>query len=77
MALPGIGTFLGGIGALIAKLPIQGRKERWKNELDKLENERKQILSEEWNEKKNNRLTVVLNRIDELNRLLRNSSDAG
>lgn len=76
MALPGIGTFLGGIGALLAKLPIQGRKERWKNELDKLRKEKIELLRGQCDYKKSVRLNAVNARMSELSKLLENSSDS-
>ena len=57
---------------LMEKLPIQGRKERWRNELDKLNEERTQLLLSAWDIKKSNRYHVVCDRIDELNRLCKN-----
>lgn len=59
---------------LTEKLPIQGRKERWRNELFKLEAEREELLKVNWDIKKANRHNVICKRIDELNRLCRNES---
>ena len=39
----GWGNFLGG---LMNKLPIQNRVERWKNQIDKLERERDELLKQ-------------------------------
>ena len=36
----GLGEFLGGIGKILDKIPLQGRKERWKNELETLTKEK-------------------------------------
>ena len=57
---------------LISKLPIQNRKERWKNQIDDLKVERDAILREDYDEKKARRLIGINNRIAKLERLLRN-----
>jgi len=56
------------------KLPIQDRKERWKNELAKLEIERKELLKGEADAKKVARLEYVDRRIVYYNQLLKNQS---
>lgn len=70
----GIGTFLGGIGKLLDKIPLQGRKERWKNEIDNLTKEKKKLVAEKWDSKKGQRVEVIENRIAYLNQLLKNSA---
>ena len=70
----GIGAFLGGIGKILDKLPIQGRKERWKNEIDNLTKERAQLLKGDCDEKKAARVDAINKRIDNLNQLLKNSA---
>ena len=73
MAL-GWGAFFGGIGKLIDKLPIQGRIERWKNELDNLTKEREKLLKGSCDDEKAKRLGVITERIAYLNQLLRNQN---
>ena len=72
--MAGIMEFLGGLGALLPKIPIQGRKERWKNELEKLEKERLSLLKGECDEKKSKRYDDIVVRIAYLNQLLKNSN---
>jgi hypothetical protein len=62
----------GFLDKLLSKLPIQGRIERWKNELAKLQREEKDILSGPSNVSASNRLSVVRKRMSELQELLRN-----
>jgi hypothetical protein len=73
MAL-GWGQFFGGIGKLFGKLPIQERKERWKNELDNLTKEKRKLLLGDCDEKKANRVAVIDERIAVINQLLKNSA---
>lgn len=61
---------------LMGVLPIQKRKERWKNELENLEKEKKRLLSGVCDEKKSDRLVIINSRVSELNQLLKNSTDA-
>lgn len=75
MAL-GWGAFFGAIGKILGKVPIQDRKERWKNEMDKLTNERRELLRSACDEKSSNRLLVVDKRIDTIHQWLRNSSSS-
>ena len=70
----GWSTFFGGVGKILDKLPIQGRKERWKNELDNLAKEKNNLLKGTCDEKKANRVLVIDKRIDYLNQLLKNSA---
>jgi hypothetical protein len=72
--MAGWGDFFGSIGKLFGKIPIQERKERWKNELDKLSSERQELLHGGWTEKKADRIIVVNNRIAQLLQFLKNSA---
>jgi hypothetical protein len=67
----GWGTFF---GTLMDKLPIQGRKERWKNELDKLNSEKGNLLSSTATAKSAARLSNIMDRIKYLETLLKNSA---
>jgi len=68
----------GFLDKLINKLPIQGRIERWKNELDNLKKEREEIekvpldINSAADRKKAMRLDFIDKRIDDINQLLRN-----
>jgi len=64
----------GFLDKLMGVLPIQKRKERWKNELDNLERERKNLLNGEANEKTSTRLAVIIERINYLQQLFRNAT---
>lgn len=68
----GWGTFFGGIGKLLDKIPLQGRVERWKNEFDNLTKEKATLLKGKCDEKKSERLDIVNARINYLTQLLRN-----
>lgn len=63
----------GFLDKLIDKLPIQGRKERWKNQLDGLQKERKKLLKGKWDAKKARRLFDIDDRISKLVQLLKNA----
>lgn len=71
-----ISTFLNGLGYLFGKIPLQDRKERWKNELENLEREKNEILISKADVKKAKRVTDIDKRIAYLNQLLKNSSNA-
>jgi len=58
------------------KLPIQDRKERWKNELDKCEKERASLLISKADITRAKRLNYLDDRIKYYNGLLKNSTDA-
>jgi len=73
MAL-GWGQFFGGIGKIIDKIPVQGRIERWKNELENLKREKENLLKGACDEKKAERVVVIDSRIDYLVQLLKNQS---
>lgn len=70
----------GFLDKLLEKLPIQGRVERWKNELENLKKERSEIekvplnINSAADRKKAMRLGVIDKRIDDLNQLLRNKA---
>lgn len=74
MSNVGWGTFFGGIGKLLSMLP--GRKERWKNDLDRLNNEKQELLAGKADKNKSDRLVVIMNKIALLEQLIKNSSDA-
>jgi len=63
----------GFLDKLINKLPIQDRKERWKNELENIRKERESLIKETWDVKKGKRLSWINGRIIELEQLLRNA----
>ena len=69
--MAGWGDFLGG---LMNKLPIQGRVERWKNELENLSKEKQALLKGEANDKTIKRLGIVIERIAYLAQLLKNKA---
>jgi len=70
----GWGTFFGGIGKLLDKVPIQGRKERWKNEVDNLTKERVKLIEGRCDEKKAAQVVAIDGRLTYLNQLLKNSA---
>lgn len=63
----------GFLDKLLGILPIQKRKERWKNELENLTKERNQLVGSQCDEKKANRVVVIDRRIAYLNQLFKNS----
>jgi hypothetical protein len=62
------------LGNLFEILPIQGRTERWKNEIDQLTKEKDSILKGDCSVKTTKRYNYIKSRIDELNRLLKNKT---
>jgi hypothetical protein len=58
------------------KLPIQNRIERWKNEIDKLERERAEILIHKADVKSAKRLAVIDDKLKYYNGLCKNSTDS-
>ncbi len=58
------------------KIPIQDRKERWKNELDNLQKEREELLRGACNDKNVKRMEFIDNRIRYLNQLCKNSTNS-
>lgn len=69
-------SLFGFLDKLLGVLPIQKRKERWKNEIDNLSKERNELLKGKCDEKKANRIVAIDQRIAYLNQLFKNSSDA-
>jgi hypothetical protein len=67
----GWGTFF---GTLMEKLPIQGRKERWKNELDDLKQERANLLAAKVTVKAAERIPKIDMRIEVLQTYLKNAA---
>lgn len=72
MAIPIIGAIFEIIAKLADKIPIQGRVERWRNEVDNLTKERNQILKGKADEKKTARIAAIDKRIAYLNQLQKN-----
>lgn len=68
-----LGAILSIIDRLLNKLPIQGRRERWRNELLALKKERNALLRGVCDAKKAKRLGDINARIDQLNELFANS----
>ena len=68
----GLMTFLSAVGKIIEALPIQGRIERLKNELDNLKKERDKILSDTATMNTSKRLSTVMYRIEQINQSLKN-----
>ena len=66
--MAGWGDFLGG---LMNKLPIQGRVERWKNQIKAYEKEKQELLRGECDAKKSARLQFINNELIKLNELCR------
>jgi hypothetical protein len=66
----------GFLDKLLGVLPIQKRKERWKNQIDALEKERKELVNGECTSKKADRVIVIDSKLIKLNKLLKNASDA-
>lgn len=64
----------GFLDKLIDKLPIQGRVERWKNEVDDLQEERTKLEWRRCSEKESKRIADINTRLDELHRLLKNKA---
>jgi len=67
----GWGNFL---DKIIDKLPIQGRVERWKNEIENLQKERKELIKSDCNDKTIRRIITIDKRIVYLVQLLRNKT---
>ncbi len=61
---------------LIDKIPIQGRVERWKNQIDQLTREKKELLKGKPDAKKAARMVIINRRIDELNGLCKNKAES-
>ena len=67
--MAGWGDFLGG---LMNKLPIQNRVERWKNQIDIYEREKKSLLEGVCDAKKSKRLDFINAELVRLNGLCKN-----
>ena len=63
----------GAFDQILRKIPIQDRKERWKNTFDKLKKEHNKLVKGKWNVKKSKRLDVIDNKLDKLVQLLKNA----
>jgi len=64
----------GFLDKLLSKLPIQDRKERWKNQIDNLNKEQKELLKGEPSLAKSKKYNDNKLAIDKLNQLLKNAS---
>jgi len=71
-----IGNIFGFLDKLMGVLPIQKRKERWKNEIDTLTKEKARLLNGKCGNKEADRVVAINLRLDVLNGFLRNASDA-
>lgn len=69
-----VGSALSIFDWLKDKLPIQDRVERWKNELDKLQRERSELVIFKKADKYNARIEYIDMRINQLNGLLKNKA---
>jgi len=67
-------SLFGFLDKLMGKLPIQGRTERWRNEIDNLIKERETILKGQVDVKKIHRIRVIDKRINYLNQLCKNAA---
>ena len=56
------------------KLPIQGRIERIRNDLENMTKEKKKLESQPWSEKQYSRYLLVVDRISVLQQQLRNAT---
>lgn len=73
MAITAIGKFASFLDWISQVLPLQTRRERWRNELDLLEKEKEKLLHEIATIKKVDRLCDVIVRIERINKLMRNA----
>ncbi len=69
-------SLFGFLDKLMGVLPIQKRKERWKNELENLAKERNHLIEGKCDEKKASRIVAIDERSTYLLQLLKNSADA-
>ena len=60
------------VAKIIDIIPVQGREERWRNELDNIKKEKRKLLKNKADPKKAKRLVVINERIDYLTQLLKN-----
>jgi hypothetical protein len=68
----GLGSWGGFLDKLLSVLPIQTRKERWRNEINNLTKEKARLQKGVCNEKKSRRISNIDSRIAYLNQLCRN-----
>jgi hypothetical protein len=61
----------GALDKLLSKLPIQGRVERWKNQIKAYEKEKQELLKGECDVKKTARLQFINSELIKLNELCR------
>lgn len=67
------GLITGLIGRVIEKLPIQGRRERWRNEIVALKKEKDALLMGVCDAKKAMRMYAINRRLEYLEQLLFNA----
>ena len=60
------------VAKLIDIIPVQGREERWRNELDNIKKEKRKLLKNKADPKKAARLAAINERIEYLTQLLKN-----
>lgn len=65
----------GFLDKLLEKLPIQGRVERWKNQLDEIEKELNQLENQSWTPEKGTRHNSLFNKRNRIQRLLRTKAN--
>ena len=70
------GTALDLFNKLFGKIPIQNRRERWKNDIDNLTKERKKLINGVCTEKTADRIMKIDEKIAYLNQLMKNSVDS-
>ncbi len=63
----------GFLDQLMQKLPIQTRKERWRNQIDQLTKKREKLLRRKCDVQTSIKIRNIDDRIDKLNRLLKNN----
>lgn len=66
----GWGSFL---DKVMDKLPVAGRTERWKNQIDSLNKEKQTLMEGEPSVKKTNRIRVIDTELTRLSNLLKNA----
>lgn len=70
----GWGEFFGGIGKILGKLPIQERKERWRNEIDNLKKEKNDLFLKKPTPKTARRMVAIDDRVNYLEQLCKNET---
>ena len=63
----------GAFDQVLQKIPVQDRKERWKNKFDNLKKERNKLMKGKWNVKKGKRFDVIDDKLTDLVQLLKNA----